>query len=235
MNTFFCDLLKDNHNHGDNMSNLDTLIYNLLLKYDRSSLDHKRNSITWHFTKQLILQEQSNSLRTKLLLAMHIPIVAALDPNYALSPERRFTLRTQAVTNLGYSEALQHIQDQESLLLNQLKRNANADSSPLTAQSLYTSPLIINTQKDTQSDKSDEDPEIRSSTDPNTKIRNQRDPTHSFPSRLHEILSNPEYSECITWLPHGRSWKILRRTQFECLVIPRHFRHGKYSSFMRQV
>jgi hypothetical protein len=160
MNTFFCDLLKDNHNHGDNMSNLDTLIYNLLLKSDRSSIDQKRNSITWHFTKQLLLQEQSNSLRTKLA---NNPIVAALDPNYALSPERSFMLRTQAVTNLAYSEALQHIQDRESLLLNQLKRNTNANSSPLTAQSLYTSPLIINIQQDTKSDKSDEDPEINRS------------------------------------------------------------------------
>jgi HSF-type DNA-binding len=84
--------------------------------------------------------------------------------------------------------------------------------------------LVSQVQNDTALDK-----------DPNTTNRNQRDPTQSFPCRLHEILSNAEYSECITWLPHGRSWKILRRKQFERLVIPRHFRHGRYSSFMRQV
>lgn len=33
---------------------------------------------------------------------------------------------------------------------------------------------------------------------------------HSFPTKLHKILSNPENSEYITWLPHGRSWRVLK-------------------------
>lgn len=33
---------------------------------------------------------------------------------------------------------------------------------------------------------------------------------HSFPMKLHKILSNPEHSDYITWLPHGRSWKVLK-------------------------
>jgi hypothetical protein len=65
--------------------------------------------------------------------------------------------------------------------------------------------------------------------------RSTRDPTLSFPCRLHEILSKPEYNDCITWLPHGRAWKIIRRTKLEKDVIPCYFRHGRYSSFMRQV
>jgi HSF-type DNA-binding len=63
----------------------------------------------------------------------------------------------------------------------------------------------------------------------------QRDPTRTFPCILHEILSNPAYNECITWQPNGQAWRIIRRTQFERVVIPRYFRHGRYSSFMRQV
>ncbi|KAI2496828.1 hypothetical protein MHU86_17664 [Fragilaria crotonensis] len=62
-----------------------------------------------------------------------------------------------------------------------------------------------------------------------------RDPVHAFASRLHEILSNPEYSAYISWLPHGRAWKILDKTGFERNVIPNHFRHARYASFMRQV
>ena len=66
------------------------------------------------------------------------------------------------------------------------------------------------------------------------KKRN-RSPLHRFPHRLHEIISNPEYSDYITWLPHGYAWKIVNRKQFEAVVIPRHFRHGRFTSFMRQV
>ena len=56
----------------------------------------------------------------------------------------------------------------------------------------------------------------------------------SFPLKLHSILSNPENHDFIHWLPHGRSWRILRMAKFEEEVIPRYFRHAKYASFMRQ-
>ena len=65
--------------------------------------------------------------------------------------------------------------------------------------------------------------------------KGSRDPVHTFASRLHEILSKPEYSACISWLPHGRAWKILDKAEFETNVIPNHFRHARYSSFKRQV
>ena len=45
--------------------------------------------------------------------------------------------------------------------------------------------------------------------------KGKRNPIYTFPYTLHEILSNPDYSDCISWLPHGRAWKILRRTQLE--------------------
>jgi len=58
---------------------------------------------------------------------------------------------------------------------------------------------------------------------------------HSFPMKLHKILSEPENAEYITWLPHGRSWRVLKPKAFEEKVIPKYFRHAKYASFMRQV
>jgi hypothetical protein len=56
-----------------------------------------------------------------------------------------------------------------------------------------------------------------------------------FPLKLHQILSNPEFQECICWNPHGQSWRILKPPVFEQVVIPLYFRHAKYASFMRQV
>lgn len=65
------------------------------------------------------------------------------------------------------------------------------------------------------------------------QITTAKEPT--FPVKLHMILSNPEYQDIISWLPHGRSWRILQQKAFEDRVIPLYFRHGRYSSFARQV
>uniref|UniRef100_A0A7S4SJD5 HSF-type DNA-binding domain-containing protein n=1 Tax=Ditylum brightwellii TaxID=49249 RepID=A0A7S4SJD5_9STRA len=57
----------------------------------------------------------------------------------------------------------------------------------------------------------------------------------SFPIKLHRILCNPDFHGIISWLPHGRSWRVLKPKAFEEKVIPIYFRHCRYSSFMRQV
>jgi hypothetical protein len=57
----------------------------------------------------------------------------------------------------------------------------------------------------------------------------------TFPVKLHMILSNPDFEDIVGWLPHGRSWRILQQKNFEEKVIPLYFRHGRYSSFARQV
>ena len=57
----------------------------------------------------------------------------------------------------------------------------------------------------------------------------------SFPVKLYEILMDKRHSEYITWLPHGRAWRILKQKSFEKEVIPKHFRSARYASFMRQV
>jgi hypothetical protein len=44
--------------------------------------------------------------------------------------------------------------------------------------------------------------------------------------KLHVILSTPEYQDIISWLPHGRSWRVLRQQQLEETVLPIFFRHG---------
>ena len=57
----------------------------------------------------------------------------------------------------------------------------------------------------------------------------------NFPMKLHSILSHPEFKDVICWMPHGRSWRVLKPKAFEERVIPLYFRHGQYSSFARQV
>lgn len=46
----------------------------------------------------------------------------------------------------------------------------------------------------------------------------------TFPMKLHSILSNPEFSDIISWLPHGRAWRILQTKAFEERAIPLYFR-----------
>lgn len=56
-----------------------------------------------------------------------------------------------------------------------------------------------------------------------------------FPVKLHYILSNPKYQSYISWIRHGRAWRVLKPKEFEEKVIPAFFRSAKYASFMRQV
>ncbi|CAJ1966300.1 unnamed protein product [Cylindrotheca closterium] len=56
-----------------------------------------------------------------------------------------------------------------------------------------------------------------------------------FPIKLHYILSNPAFQDCIAWLPHGRAWKVTDQKGFESKVIPKFFRSDRMASFMRQV
>jgi hypothetical protein len=56
----------------------------------------------------------------------------------------------------------------------------------------------------------------------------------NFTAKMHSILSRPELADIVCWLPHGRSWRILKQSEFEVGVIPAYFEHAKYSSFIRQ-
>jgi len=56
-----------------------------------------------------------------------------------------------------------------------------------------------------------------------------------FPERLFQILSTSEHEHIISWLPHGKAWRVLDEIKFEEEVIPLYFRHSKFQSFLRQV
>lgn len=57
----------------------------------------------------------------------------------------------------------------------------------------------------------------------------------NFPAKLFEILSDEENSDIISWMPHGRGWKVHDSKRFELEIIPKHFKLTKFSSFTRQV
>jgi hypothetical protein len=49
------------------------------------------------------------------------------------------------------------------------------------------------------------------------------------------ILSNPEYSDIISWLPHGRGFLIYQKKRFESEIMPKHFKKSKFTSFTRKL
>jgi hypothetical protein len=61
-------------------------------------------------------------------------------------------------------------------------------------------------------------------------VRSQR-----FPVKLYALLNQPSLSEIITWMPHGRSWKVLKPRLFETSVLPVFFESDNYHSFNRVI
>ncbi|KAL7450241.1 hypothetical protein ACHAWC_002193 [Mediolabrus comicus] len=49
------------------------------------------------------------------------------------------------------------------------------------------------------------------------------------------MLCDPDLVTCITWMPHGRSWKILNRDLFSRYALPKYFGHTNHASFIRIV
>ena len=61
-------------------------------------------------------------------------------------------------------------------------------------------------------------------------VRSQR-----FPVKLYALLAQPALQDIITWMPHGRSWKVLKPRVFETSVLPVFFESDNYHSFNRVI
>ena len=60
----------------------------------------------------------------------------------------------------------------------------------------------------------------------------------TFPSKLFKILMSSEacgYSSIISWLPHGRTFKVHDDYRFEKEIMTKYFNHAKFDSFKRQL
>ena len=56
-----------------------------------------------------------------------------------------------------------------------------------------------------------------------------------FPVKLYVILAQKEFQDIVAWMPHGRSWKVLKPSLFESMVMPLFFEYSNYHSFNRLV
>ena len=67
------------------------------------------------------------------------------------------------------------------------------------------------------------------------RIEKHKKCDRNFPALVHSILSNDQYSHIISWMPHGRAWKIHDKELFMEEVAPEFFGQSKYASFARQL
>jgi len=80
------------------------------------------------------------------------------------------------------------------------------------------------------------EPEHGAMTERKSSSRKGLNQSSIFPVKLLKLLSNPEYSHIIRWMPHGRSWRVLQPDLFSKELLPKYFSNqSKYASFMRQV
>jgi hypothetical protein len=55
----------------------------------------------------------------------------------------------------------------------------------------------------------------------------------TFPQKIHHILSQDSYQKWVTWLPHGRAFRVNSAVNFEKTISLTYFGHKRYSSFLR--
>ena len=67
---------------------------------------------------------------------------------------------------------------------------------------------------------------------PTKERKSRRD---KFPQKLMEILSNEDYADIISWLPHGRSFLIHSPERFTESILPHYLKECKFSSFTRKL
>lgn len=61
------------------------------------------------------------------------------------------------------------------------------------------------------------------------------DSVSNFIEKTYRILENEDFAGIIGWTQLGSSFVIRDIKQFEELVLPIHFKHSNFSSFVRQV
>lgn len=58
----------------------------------------------------------------------------------------------------------------------------------------------------------------------------------SFPQKLHQVLSRDELSHCISWLAHGRAFRVIIPKRLELSrLLNDYFGYNCYSTFVSQL
>ncbi|KAK9694238.1 hypothetical protein K7432_013513 [Basidiobolus ranarum] len=77
---------------------------------------------------------------------------------------------------------------------------------------------------------SSESPSNKSSPSPNVRILN-----NNFVHKLHGMVIDKQYQHLISWNYSGNSFIVCNITEFSKDVLPKHFKHNNFSSFVRQL
>lgn len=57
----------------------------------------------------------------------------------------------------------------------------------------------------------------------------------SFVSKVLQILNEPSWTHLVHWRPDGQSFVVINPEEFSKNILPRYFKHSKFSSFIRQL
>lgn len=58
-----------------------------------------------------------------------------------------------------------------------------------------------------------------------------------FPQRLHQLVEDGDekFSDVISWMPHGRSFRVHDKKRFTNEILPKYFKQSMFASFCRQL
>lgn len=62
-----------------------------------------------------------------------------------------------------------------------------------------------------------------------------RPPSNEFVRKLYNILEGNSYSDIVRWTDHGDSFVVLDTGKFTTQILPNHFKHSNFASFVRQL
>jgi hypothetical protein len=57
----------------------------------------------------------------------------------------------------------------------------------------------------------------------------------TIPQKVHHILSQEKFHQWVTWLPHGRAFRVSSAVNFEKMISHEYFGHKRFSSFLRHL
>jgi len=57
----------------------------------------------------------------------------------------------------------------------------------------------------------------------------------NLPCKMHVILDQADLADVVSWMPHGRSWRIHKKDEFVCKILPRYWGECTMKTFLRQL